>query len=509
MWFWGELMRDDLLRWCSRGALLAVLIAAAVVLAGPASASAAGLYVGLGDSVAAGDGASAGHSFFDLYCAYLESSAGGSRVDQCVNEAQPGATTQSALDGGMVQQAVNDILASTDTPIVTVVLGGNDGLGSPGCQPITGAGCEFIANMRIILDQLETALASRPGPHVIQWLEYYNPNHDNPFGNESADNATAAALLGNDFALTDCSSYDLSLIGLNDAINCVANEKGATPVDAYAPFQSDCTSSDYCFSDALHPNDKGYGLIFDALRQTPGTSVPSTPPPDGSWPFAPGPPANIGRPTVSGIPAPGSTLYCSPGSWAGTRPLSFAYQWLRDSSAIAGQTAPSYLVQSSDPGHALSCRVTASNADGASAAASNPLAVTSPPAAVRIYAVSETKRVLAPSTPHHRGGTVFSFGLSQPAQVTIAIGRRARGRRVGRSCRRPVARLRRHPRCTRTIPTIVLAEHGHAGRNKIAFSGHVRGHALQPGRYIAVFSATAGAPGPATEHTLRFRLIRR
>jgi len=107
-----------------------------------------------------------------------------------------GLTSQSALDGGTIQKVVNDIDGSANTPVVTVVLGGNDLLGSPGCQPITGASCTFIRNMRTILNQLETALATHSGPHVIQWLEYYNPNHDNPFGNPSADQSTAALMLG-------------------------------------------------------------------------------------------------------------------------------------------------------------------------------------------------------------------------------------------------------------------------------------------------------------------------
>ena len=268
--------------------LLGALVAAAVAFLSPATAAAARLYVAVGDSVGAGFGATAGHSAFDLYCAYLKSAAGGSLVDQCTNESVPGLTTQAALDGGAIQKVVNDIHASTDTPVVTVVLGGNDLLGATGCQPITGPNCPFIHNMRTILDRLETALSGKPGPHVIQWLEYYNPNHDNPFGNPSADQSTAELELGDDLALTPCSSHDLSLIGLNDAINCIAHEKGATPIDAYTPFQSSCTSND-CFSDSLHPNDKGYGLIFNALSGTPGRPVPTTAPPDGTWPTEPRP----------------------------------------------------------------------------------------------------------------------------------------------------------------------------------------------------------------------------
>ena len=254
----------------SRRWLLGALLGVAIALAGPGTALAARLYVAVGDSVGAGLGATPNHSYFDRYCAYLQSAG---RVDQCVNESQAALTTQTALSNGVLARTINDIAGSSDTPVVTVILGGNDLIG-PGCEPITVAGCPFDSNMGTILLKLETALAAHPGPHYIQWLEYYNPNHDNPFGASSQDAATASLLLGSDVALSECSSPDIGRFGLNDEINCIAQRYGATPVDAYAPFQANCGPTTNCFSDSLHPNDTGYGLIFDAFRDTPGTPVP-------------------------------------------------------------------------------------------------------------------------------------------------------------------------------------------------------------------------------------------
>lgn len=260
-----------------RGVVIAAVVMALTALAGAGPASAAKLYLALGDSVGAGLGASPGHSYFDLYCSYLESAAGGAMVDQCINESQSGATTQSALDDGMIDHAVSDIESSTDTPVVTIVLGGNDLLSSPACEPITGPGCPFTANATTILDRLQTALRAQPGPHLVEWLEYYNPNHDNPFGDSSEDAGSAGLLLGSDGVISDCSTETTDEIGLNDAINCVTREKGATPVDAYDPFQSACATAG-CFSDSLHPNDTGYGLIFDAFRDAAASSVAPPPP---------------------------------------------------------------------------------------------------------------------------------------------------------------------------------------------------------------------------------------
>lgn len=79
---------------------------------------------------------------------------------------------------------------------------------------------------------------------------------------------------------------------------------------------------------------------------------------------APAPtPVNTSAPTLTGSPTPGQVLGCSPGSWSGN-PSSFSYAWLRDGSPIAGQTGSTYLVQTADQGHSISCSVTATNSGG-------------------------------------------------------------------------------------------------------------------------------------------------
>jgi carboxypeptidase family protein len=99
-------------------------------------------------------------------------------------------------------------------------------------------------------------------------------------------------------------------------------------------------------------------------------------------------PVNTALPAVSGTPTVGSLLSCSSGSWTGESvgtlaagwPLTspFAYQWLRDGGAIAGDTSPAYLVQAADVGHSLACEVGATNYAGHASAKSTPIAVTLP-----------------------------------------------------------------------------------------------------------------------------------
>jgi hypothetical protein len=85
----------------------------------------------------------------------------------------------------------------------------------------------------------------------------------------------------------------------------------------------------------------------------------------------PVPPVNTALPWVSGKAIRGQALSCEPGSWLGTpAPVSFSYQWLRDGMSIALATQPSYVVQTVDEGHTLSCEVTASNIAGHQSAVS-------------------------------------------------------------------------------------------------------------------------------------------
>src|SRR5579875_3413990 len=97
-----------------------------------------------------------------------------------------------------------------------------------------------------------------------------------------------------------------------------------------------------------------------------GTRKSSTGPPPDS------PPSNSTPPQINGAADVGATLTASTGSWTGS-PTSYTYQW-RDCDSgtgcvnIAGATASSYTVQSTDQGHTLGVTVTATNAYGSSAA---------------------------------------------------------------------------------------------------------------------------------------------
>ena len=75
-------------------------------------------------------------------------------------------------------------------------------------------------------------------------------------------------------------------------------------------------------------------------------------------------PENTKKPEVLGVARVGETLTCSEGSWKGSQPLTFKFQWLRGGSAISGATGNTRLVEKEDAGKSLSCKVTAENKQG-------------------------------------------------------------------------------------------------------------------------------------------------
>lgn len=88
-------------------------------------------------------------------------------------------------------------------------------------------------------------------------------------------------------------------------------------------------------------------------------------------------PVNVAAPVVAGGATVGSTLSCSPGVWTGTAPITYAYQWHADGAPIPGAQASSYTTVE-PAGTEITCVVTASNAAGASSAASNAIVLTEP-----------------------------------------------------------------------------------------------------------------------------------
>ena len=123
------------------------------------------------------------------------------------------------------------------------------------------------------------------------------------------------------------------------------------------------------------------------------------------------PPSVTSQPSVSGTALRGQTLTAQSGSWSGTTPISFAYQWRRcsssggDCSSIGGATTQTYTLGSSDVGHTLRIQVTASNSAGSAQAVS-----------------SQTAVIAAPGPPANSGLPVLSGTAQDGHTLTVSNG---------------------------------------------------------------------------------------
>ncbi|MCR6029841.1 hypothetical protein GGQ22_00100 [Nocardioides sp. zg-579] len=70
-------------------------------------------------------------------------------------------------------------------------------------------------------------------------------------------------------------------------------------------------------------------------------------------------PTAIGAPTLGGAAVVGRTLSVNPGTWSGTGTVQFAYQWMRGSEEIFGETGSTYVVRGADAGQQVWAAVAA------------------------------------------------------------------------------------------------------------------------------------------------------
>jgi len=129
-------------------------------------------------------------------------------------------------------------------------------------------------------------------------------------------------------------------------------------------------------------------------------------------------PSNTATPVITGSAEPGSTLTASTGSWSGTAPFTFAYQWTRcdqngnGCSAISSATGGSYAAQNADSGSTIRVTVTATNADGPSqstSAATPPIGTPANTAAPTISGTTQQGQTLTTSNGTWNGTAPIAF----------------------------------------------------------------------------------------------------
>ena len=108
-----------------------------------------------------------------------------------------------------------------------------------------------------------------------------------------------------------------------------------------------------------------------------------------------------------------------------------------------------------------------------------------------------------------KGGTTFSYVLSEAATVRVSISRRFRGRRVGGKCRRVPGLRRGAPRCFgfRKVGSF-LQQGAAAGANTRWFGGRLGKRRLAPGKFKAGFVARDAAGNRSGRESVTFTIVR-
>jgi hypothetical protein len=128
------------------------------------------------------------------------------------------------------------------------------------------------------------------------------------------------------------------------------------------------------------------GAIPPPLPSTPGqtpppivfSSVPTIPQLPWNPPATQPPPVNTVRPLVTGTTVTGSNLTSTTGTW--TNATTYAREWTRDGSPIAGATGAVYALVGADEGALIAVNVTATGPGGEASMDSLPVGpITAPP----------------------------------------------------------------------------------------------------------------------------------
>ena len=114
-------------------------------------------------------------------------------------------------------------------------------------------------------------------------------------------------------------------------------------------------------------------------------------------------PVNTVAPVISGSTTLGSVLSTTNGTWTGTSPITFSYQWKRGGVSIGGATSSTYTLVAADSSANITCEVTGTNVAGSVAANSNTIA------AQNFNPVNTVAPTLSPSGTQSTG-TVITLG---------------------------------------------------------------------------------------------------
>ena len=133
-------------------------------------------------------------------------------------------------------------------------------------------------------------------------------------------------------------------------------------------------------------------------------------------------PTNQTAPTIAGTAQLGQTLTAGNGTWTGTTPITFTYQWERcdtngkNCTAIANAMDNTYTIVQADVGSTLVINVVGKNSDGQDSESSNPTAVVAgPPPATGCPSGTGPIQIADLTSPAH---LLIDAGSVTPSPIT-------------------------------------------------------------------------------------------
>ena len=106
-------------------------------------------------------------------------------------------------------------------------------------------------------------------------------------------------------------------------------------------------------------------------------------------------------------------------------------------------------------------------------------------------------------------GTTLSYTLSENATASIAVQKAVAGRKSGKSCVKPTAKLKKAKKCTRYATVKTLTRLQLAGANKVAFSGRIGNTKLKPGKYRFSITGTDARGNTSLAVKKSFRIVQK
>jgi len=136
-------------------------------------------------------------------------------------------------------------------------------------------------------------------------------------------------------------------------------------------------------------------------------------------------PFNTVAPVVSGTATVGQILSTTNGTWLGSSPITYTYQWQRSASNIGGATSSTYTLVASDAENTIRCVVTGTNIYGNSSEISNSTSTVAPivpdaPIIGTATPTSLTTATVAFTAPTSNGGSIIQSytATSTPGGIT-------------------------------------------------------------------------------------------